>query len=93
MSDDLVYTLSHAGEQIERALAGGYDVAAFNLYVDASRQEVELVAAGDGTEWHRSVQERTQFHDPRFAASSDEVKTDPPLLRNAFGDVIGREPS
>src|SRR6266851_1777545 len=50
-----------AGQQVERALALGCEVAAFNLYTDALQQSVEMVEPEDAEDhacgaWHRDMQ-------------------------------------
>jgi hypothetical protein len=46
-----------AGEQVERALDGGFDVAAYNLYYANIKDEVPMVE-GVWPEWHQSIQAR-----------------------------------
>ena len=58
------FELTPAGRQVERALAGGWTVAAHNLYWFNIREDVAMVV-GDQTpevsvwpEWHRMIQAR-----------------------------------
>jgi hypothetical protein len=66
---DSAHNLTPAGRQVERALNGGYPVAAANLYTFNIRENVAMVE-GDHVgevsvwrEWHRKIQARTGMDD------------------------------
>lgn len=67
MSDKLerpaTVRLTPAGEQIEDALADGYDVAAFNLYALSFKDEVKLTKddSDESVAWHRWVHEQVDW--------------------------------
>ncbi len=91
--------LTPAGLQIERALAQGFDVAAFNLYADAIGNGVELVRpedAGDSEQeeclrWHRDIQSGIDWSNAPVQDGS--ILVDRSYERNDDGEVISSEPT
>jgi hypothetical protein len=79
------YIITEAGKQIERALEQGYETAAFNLYVDAFENDIELVMGKGSAEWHREIQRRIRLED----AVEREDAANTPYKRDARGRAIG----
>jgi hypothetical protein len=83
--------LTPAGAQIERAIAQGYQVAAWNLYFDAIRDDVPL-AVGDEhevAEWHRRILREIGFPEHRDHVDDHEPSIEERAVRNERGEVIG----
>jgi hypothetical protein len=90
--------LTPAGEQIERALATGYDVAAFNLYADAIENDVTMAEPDDGSDaeaaavaqWHRRTQQRISWAQGTVLTEDDgSIIATQVYERNDDGTVIG----
>jgi hypothetical protein len=83
--------LTPAGRQVERALAEGYTVAAYNFYYANIRDEVAMVE-GDWPEWHRMIQARVG---ERLVLTEEEAEHEPSIIerriRNELGEVVGVE--
>ncbi len=92
-----IHRLTPAGEQVEQALAQGYDAAAFNLYSANILDDVPMVEGDTGgvivsvwPEWHQMIQVRIgqgevlDDDDPRDPLRDLADK----LTRNERGEVI-----
>ena len=87
--------LTPAGGQVERALAHGFDIAAFNLYLMNIRDEVAMTV-GESPEWHRRIQLEVGWHKVPALSDEDEKLLEgfepsliPRALRDATGQIIG----
>ncbi|MBA3735896.1 MAG: hypothetical protein H0W90_12005 [Actinobacteria bacterium] len=73
--------LTPAGEQVERALAQGKDIAAFNLYRMNIREDEQMTVAhapedDDAAAWHGWMQEQIGWADAEVQTDDDAEMLD-----------------
>lgn len=87
------FELTPAGLQVERALAQGFDVAAYNIYFANLADDVAMVDGDEPwepsvwPEWHQMIQAR--IGDGPALPEDEDDGVAGWLIRNDRGEVVG----
>src|SRR5712692_2182119 len=88
MTNTGIFHVTEAGRQIERALEQGYEIAAFNLYLDAIRNDVPLTLGEGDHVWHREMQRAVGWHTAPRAREGEPHEPEDIVVRDAAGRVV-----